>query len=139
MKHIFLLALLLLTQLRPAPAQTPDGMRLQLNQVFANVDKSQVPSAYLEEYGEQLLGVRPYNGVLTDSNRTDMEVFRYLRATIFSARVTGIDTLPGLPELNRRLDARRLGAAGAPNPIAVQYMSYHRIRPDALQNNLLRV
>ncbi|GAB3636545.1 hypothetical protein GCM10027422_21350 [Hymenobacter arcticus] len=139
MKHFFFLALLLLTQLGLAQAQTPDGMRVQLNQVFANVDKSQVPSGYLDEYGEQLLGLHPYNGVLTDSNRTDMEVFRYLRATIFSARVTGIDTLPGLPELNRRLDARRQNVAGAPNPIAVQYMSYDRIRPDALQYNLLQV
>lgn len=101
--------------------------------------KSQVPSAYLDEYGEQLLGLHPYNGVLTDSNRTDLDVFRYLRATIFSARVTGTDTLPSLPELNRRLDARRQGASGAPNPIAVQYITYHRISPNALKDNLLRV
>ena len=140
MKHAYLFCLLGLLLLgRAGYAQAPDGARLQLNQIFANLDKTQVPSAYLEEYGEQFLGLHPYIGVLTDSNRTDMEAFRYLRATIFSARTTGTDTLPGITELNRRLDARGQGADGAPNPLAVQYMSYHRIRPDALQNNLLAV
>ena len=98
-----------------------------------------MPSGYLDEYGEQLLALRPYNGVLTDSNRTDLDVFRYLRATIASARVASPDNLPDLPELNRRLAARRQGASGAANPLAVQYLTYHRIRPDALQLNLLRV
>jgi hypothetical protein len=140
MKHAYLFFLLGLLLLGTAGhAQAPDGARLQLNHIFAHLDKSQVPSAYLDEYGEQLLGLHPYNGVLTDSNRTDMEAFRYLRATIFSARTTGTDTLPGITELNRRLDARGQGANGAPTPLAVQYMTYHRIRPDALQNNLLTV
>ena len=100
MKHFFLSLLLLLAGRQLARAQAPDAQRVQLNGIFANVDKTQVPSAYLDEFGQQLLGLRPYNGSLADTNRTDMDVFRYLRTTICSARVTGSDTLP---ELNRYL------------------------------------
>ncbi|WP_201977505.1 T9SS type A sorting domain-containing protein [Hymenobacter rubidus] len=144
MKHFlrfFLAVLLSIAGLSRVWAQTapPDAARQQLDQIFAPLDKTQVPSGYLDEYGERLLGLRAYNGVLADSNSLDLSAFCFLRATIYSARVTGTDTLPSLPELNRRFGAWRQGASGAPNPIAVQYMNYHRIRPDALDNNLLQV
>ena len=139
------LYLLLLSALLSAPFASQaqmsgsDSLRLQLNTIFAPLDKSQVPTAYLEEYGVRLPLAAPLRRHAHRFQPHHARSLHYLRAALRSARVTGTDTLPSLPELNRRLEARRQGPAGAPNPIAVQYMSYNRIRPDALQNNLLTV
>jgi len=54
MKHlkIFLLSLVCSS----AFAQT-DPVRTQLNSIFANINKSQVPTGFLQEYGEPLVAL----------------------------------------------------------------------------------
>lgn len=141
MKHFSVfLFLVLLGGLRPTltRAQTPDSLSQKLTSIFANVDKSQVPTGYLYEAGVRFLEPRYYNGTLADSNLTDMNVLRYLRAQLSSCRVYGSDTLPSLPAFNGRLRAAVAAANGA-IPIAMQYLPYASIRPDALRNNLLTV
>ncbi len=58
-------------------AQT-DALRTKLNSIFQNIDKSQVPTGYLEEYGAGLLPLNIFNGLLTDSNRLDINLWRTL-------------------------------------------------------------
>ncbi len=141
MKHAYFLALLALGLLAaPAAAQAQlsggDSLRQQLATLFAPLDKSQVPTGYLYEAGIRLLEPRFYNGVLGDSNLTDLSVLRYLRAGLGSARVYGTDTLPSLDAYNARVRTAEAAAGGAV-PLTVQYVPYATIRPDALQNNLL--
>lgn len=142
MKHVslFLFVTLLVCALRPigSQAQATDSLSFKLRSIFANLDKSQVPSGYLYEAGVRFLRPGAYNGTLTDSSLTNMDVLRYLRAQFLSSRVYGTDTLPSLPTFNARLKAAVAAANGA-IPIAMQYMPYASIRPDALQNNLLTV
>ncbi|TAD92860.1 MAG: hypothetical protein EAY75_01610 [Bacteroidetes bacterium] len=59
-----LAACLLLTG--PLHAQTTE-MRHELNHIFQLMDKSQVPSGYLDEFGVQFVDKTFYNGVLADS------------------------------------------------------------------------
>lgn len=138
MKQLVLLLALLTACLRPAAthAQAPDSLSQKLTSIFAHLDKSQVPTGRLYEAGVRFLDARPYNGTLADSNLTNMEVLRYLLAQLHSCRVAGSDTLPTLGVFNARLQA---AAAGPAIPLAVQYLPYASIRPDALQNNLLTV
>ena len=86
----------------------------------------------------RLLPLHNYTGALTDSSVSDLATLRYLRASLQSARIFGLDTLPSVPALNARLRAALAGGGGA-IPIAMQYMPYASIRPEALQNNLLSV
>ncbi|RZK28859.1 MAG: hypothetical protein EOO63_10320 [Hymenobacter sp.] len=74
-----------------------DSLRLRLNAIFQPLDKSQVPTGYLEEYGVRLLPLANYNGTLTDSSLCDLATLRYLRASLASARIYGPDTLPTMP------------------------------------------
>lgn len=139
MKHFSLFLFLVLgAWLRPASAraQSPDSLSQKLASIFANLDKRQVPTGYLYEAGVRFLEPRYYDGALSDSNLTDMNVLRYLRAQLRSSRVYGQDTLPSLPVFNARVKAA--AAAGGAIPVAVQYLPYASIRPEALQNNLLR-
>ena len=142
MKQLSFLLLLLSLSLRSTSVQAQssasDSLGQKLASIFANVDKSQVPTGYLYEAGVRYLEPRYYNGVLSDSNRTDMNVLRYLWAQMMSSRVYGTDTLPSVQTFNARLKAAVAAANGA-IPITIQYMPYASIRPDALQNNLLRV
>jgi hypothetical protein len=62
-------------------AQT-DPLRNQLNSVFTNIDKSQVPTGFLEEYGVPLLPLDVFNGVLTDSNKVDIATWRMVYSTL---------------------------------------------------------
>jgi len=119
-----------------APPPGADSLRRKLYQVFAHIDANQVPTGYLAEYATPLLPLDTYSGtVLADSNLTDMDVFRQLYVTVASGRVLGQDTLPDLLAFN----ARRQAAEGASSaiPLAVEYLAYARIKPTALQDNLL--
>ncbi len=110
MRKIYLLLLLaVLSGGFPARAQLSgsDSLQAKLTSIFANVDKSQVPSGYLYEAGVRLLEPRFYNGVLSDSNLTDMDVLRYLRLVLRSSRVYGTDTLPTVSAYNARRDGSR--------------------------------
>ncbi len=45
-----------------------DSLRTTLDNIFLHVDKSQVPTGFLDEYGAQFANLKTYNGILTDSN-----------------------------------------------------------------------
>jgi hypothetical protein len=45
-----------------------DPLRRKLDSIFQYVDKSQIPTTYLKEYGSQFLPIHRFNGLLTDSN-----------------------------------------------------------------------
>ena len=48
--------------------QTGDPLRDKLDSIFINIDKSQIPNGYLQEYGAEFTPLHRYNGALTDSN-----------------------------------------------------------------------
>lgn len=76
-----------------------DSLRLALDNVFAHVDKSQVPSGFLEEYCAQFVNLRTYNGTLTDSNYINAMSWHYIYASVYSAKIYGSNTLQ-TPETN---------------------------------------
>ena len=49
-----------------------------LQYIFQNIDKTQISSVFLEEYGCPMLPMATFNGTLTDSNRIDMNLWRTL-------------------------------------------------------------
>lgn len=142
MKKLYLLFFVACTFFGAVPARAQlsgsDSLQLKLTSIFAHVDKSQIPTGYLYEAGVRLLNMGRYNGALTDSSLTDMDVLRYLRLITRNARLYGSDTLPALSAYNARLDAA-VAAAGAVIPLSVQYLPYASIKPGALRDNLLTV
>ena len=142
MKKFFPLLLAVLLGAGPALAQTaaPDPVRAKLDLIFANLDKSQVPTGRLLEYAVPLAPVAAFDGAaLRDSARTDLDGFRHLYATALSGRCHGADTRPGLPAFNRRVRAAAPAVPGGAIPVAVQYLAYACLRPDAASAGLVRV
>lgn len=67
MKKLLLLITILITVFQSF-AQI-DSLRQKLDSIFQYVDKTQIPTGYLKEYGSELMPIHCFNGVLTDSKQ----------------------------------------------------------------------
>ena len=140
MKQFFTLALAaLLLGGAPVRAQTADPVQQKRDLVFANLDKSQVPTGRLAEYALPLAPLRLFDGSLRDSGRTDMDGFRHLYVMALSGRLAGAESLPTLAVLNQRVRAAAPAGPSAAIAVAVQYIAYARLRPDAETAGLVRL
>ncbi len=76
-----------------------DVNRQQLDVLFGNLNRTQVPSGFLAPYGTDLLDKEDFNGVLSDSNLSNsMDLVRMAYADVYTARFySGAPALP-LPE-----------------------------------------
>ncbi len=148
MKHFYrclLLPVLVAARLSAAPTPagptnepvTPDPVRATLNNIFAPLDKTQVPTGLLAEYALPLVPLDVFDGTLTDSSRTTPDGFRYIYATLYSAAVSSYSPLPSIQNLNARLAAAEASAGPGTIPVMVQCVSYAAVRPDAFSLNLL--
>jgi hypothetical protein len=65
-----------------------DPLRQKLDSIFQYVDKTQIPTGYLKEYGSELLPIHWFNGVLTDSNTiNNLNVFRGAYCDLLTAKL----------------------------------------------------
>jgi hypothetical protein len=90
-----------------ANAQTGDlAVQNELNSIFSNIDKSQIPSGYLSEYGSDFVAKNNYIGTLTESNFIeDITGFRFLYNDIYSSRIyANAPTLPTIESVNNTID-----------------------------------
>ena len=94
-KSTLLLILCWLLGSAPLRAQSPppDSLRQHLDHLFAQVNKSQVPAPFLEEYGLRFLPLDVFNGALTDSSLTTMQAFRMAYASVVTGHITGTNGL----------------------------------------------
>lgn len=138
MKKLFTYLLGWLLLASPALAQTTDPVRQKLDAIFVNIDKTQIPTGRLLEAAVPLGPVTSFDGTLRDSARADMDVFRHLYATALSSRLNGTEPLPDVLTFNQQVGAARQAAGGA-IPIAVQYIRYAYLRPDAESAGLVRL
>ena len=67
--------------------------REQLDYIFGAIDRSQIPTGRLEEYGNDYLPFDAFNGVLSDSNRLNMNAWRMLYSTLYSSHIHGVNNL----------------------------------------------
>ena len=137
MKKILLTAAIIITALL-SYAQTGDALRDKLDSIFTFIDKSQIPTGYLKEYGSEMVPLHLFNGLLTDSNQVEsLDILRYAYADLATAKI--ITTLPAMQPLstfNTSLDtARNQGNS----TVAVLFGQYASLIPAALSQNLLSV
>ena len=90
-------------------AQT-DALRDKLNLVFSNINKSQIPTGFLEEYGVHLVPLDVWNGVLTDSNKVNIYAWRQVYATLQSSRIHGTNPLNDVEAVNASIENAGLRA-----------------------------
>ena len=136
-KLYFLLLLALFGPAAQLMAQTGDPTRATLDNLFAPLDKSQVPTGLLAESALPLVPLDVFNGTLTDSSRTTPDGFRYVYATLYTARVAGTQPLLNVQDYNTRTATAEAAVGSGTIPVMVQRVSYAAVRPDAFSQNLL--
>ena len=133
--------LLLFTAIIFAALQTfsqTDPLRQKLDSIFQYVDKTQIPTGYLKEYGAELMPIHWFNGVLTDSNAiADIDCWRATYTDISTAKIQPqLTTMTGLTTINTTIEGLRNAQVA---PIAVLYGNYASLRDDALLLNLFSI
>jgi len=121
---------------RDSTRTEPDLVGETLASIFQNVDKSQVPTGYLEQYASPLLEFGPFNGTLLDSNKISITPWRFLYVGMQAARIYGPAQMTPLPDVNTLIDNHTIGNT---IPISLLHFNYATIRPDAVAANLLTV
>lgn len=118
--------LLILVLLGPAQlkAQTSDPTRAALDNLFAPLDKSQVPTGLLAESALPLVPLDVFDGTLTDSSRTTPDGFRYVYATLYTSLVAGTQPLLSVQDYNARTSAAETAFGPGVIPVMVQRVNY---------------
>ncbi|MGC4023082.1 MAG: hypothetical protein QM734_14625 [Cyclobacteriaceae bacterium] len=135
MKRLFIIATLL-SCFNFSFAQGSGPLRTQLNSVFNLIDKSQIPTGILKEYGVPFTSLSNFNGVLTTKNTIDINAWRAIYATLQTARIYGTNTFPDLSVANTtiaNLEAANQGLFVVP----IFYADYNYLRPDAITSHLM--
>ena len=100
------------------------------------LDKNQIPTGYLEEYGCPMLPAETFNGTLTDNNRIDMNLWRtlYLQFQTGWARATA-NPLPAITTVNTTI--KQNVSSTLPIPIPLLIGQYNTVKSNAFSSNLL--
>ena len=107
-----------------------------LQYIFQNIDKSQVPTGFLEEYGCPILPMATFNGTLTDSNRIDMNLWRTLYFQLQTGYVgSATNPLPAITSVNTTI--KQNSGSNVPVPIPLLIGQYNTVKSYAFTNNLL--
>jgi len=119
-------------------AQPPDTSTLKklIHYVLQPLDKSQVPTGFLEEWGCPILPMATFNGTLTDSNRIDMNLWRTLYFQLQTAYCqTGTNPLPVITTANDTIRQNMADTLAIPIPILIS--QYNNVKSYAFSSNLL--
>lgn len=134
MKKYILLVIIAITTSISLFAQS-DPVTVQLNHIFQYINKTQIPTGYLDEYGAQFVDKKPYNGVVSDSNIIrELTVFKLIYNDVSTAKINpAASSLPSIDTLNAQLD--RL-APGLATPLVIHISHFDSLREDGIQQNL---
>ena len=79
-------------------AQTGDPLRDKLDSIFKFVDKTQIPTGFLKEYGSEMVPLHWFKGVMTDSNFVaNIDTFRFIYHDLATAKIQSV--LPLMTDL----------------------------------------
>lgn len=131
MKRLLLAAML--PWLCLAFLQAQQTLPQKLQHFYAPLDKSQAPTGFLYDLSWSFASPSDYRGILTDSNFVSPDVFGMLFGAM---RGSMVDSL-GLPSPRVFLSKTKPPFSADTIPIAVLALRFNRIRPDAVDNNLL--
>lgn len=105
-----------------------------LQYIMQPLDKNQIPTGFLEEYGCPMLPMATFNGTLTDSNRIDMNLWRTLYFQLQTGWTrTSSNPLPAITTVNTAIQ----NASGSTVLIPLLIGSYNTVKSTAFSSNLL--
>lgn len=106
-------------------------LREKLDDVFSQINKSQIPTGILEEYGYGFVDLKD----VTPDKVIDANSWRMIYATLFTARIHGTQTLPPLSVTNLQIQ----NSMNTTNSPIILHYEYSVINPAAIWLNHFQV
>ena len=138
MKQIILFLVVILLSIQTFAQNTEAAVQAQLNSIFINIDKSQIPNGYLSEYGGDFVEKRLYNGVLADSNFiVNKSGYNFLYNDIATARIyVNAPTMVSIDSVDALIGAVPASTA---TPLLFLTAQYGTLNENAVNNGYFRV
>ncbi|MBK0383656.1 T9SS type A sorting domain-containing protein [Pedobacter sp. SD-b] len=137
MKKIYLLLAGLLLFSSTLRAQDTTSYYGKMNYIYAHIDKNQISSGILRDYGIDFLNLDNFAGTtLNDSNYVSLDEWRMLYASLYSAQINTASMLY-LDTLNNLL--KNNSYSNQPIAFTALYYQYQSLKDNALTANLFTV
>jgi hypothetical protein len=110
----------------------------KMNFTFGNLDKTQIGTGLLREYGIDFVNLENYDGkVLHDSNWVNLDDWRMVYASLYSEQVNANANLLYLDTLNKRIS--QFAVPGQPVSFMGLYYNYQGLDTNAISRNLISI
>lgn len=109
----------------------------RFNYVFAEVNRSNVSTGLLSNYGIQPMELKYYDGVPADSNFVDISIYKLLYAGIYNAKFNNNISLITPDELSDRV--QNYSSDSGVIPVSVMHYQYNRFIETAVEDGLVEV
>jgi hypothetical protein len=132
-----LLCIVCLSSKLAAQADINTDYTNKVQQVFAPLDKSRVPYGLLQDYAMEFANLALYNGILTDTNKTDADTYYNLYKTLLTSAV---HSNVGIMQTPNYIDSVWY-TQRVPGTIALSglYYNYSRFKEDAVAQGLVTI
>ncbi len=136
MKQIIILILMCLS-LNISNAQV-DIIRQKQDSIFQHIDKTQIPTGYLKEYGAEMMPIHCYNGILHDSNWIgNIDILRSAYEDLYTSKIQNlVTTMPSLTAYNTNITTLKNDSIA---PVAIIFGNYASLKPEGLSLNLVTI
>jgi hypothetical protein len=71
--------------------------------IFQQLDRNQIPTGFIDERAFPLISFTPFNGLLTDSNKVDIDTWRALYFTLGTACLLNQNPFPAITTVNNSI------------------------------------
>jgi hypothetical protein len=139
MKKIFIFIALLWASVSAVHAQQDTTTFFgKSNYMFQHLDKNQISSGLMSDYGVEFMDLANNDGVsLNSANFVGLQEWRLLYASLYSAQINGTAHLEYLDAINSRV--LNYISLSQPITLAVMHYNYQSMRSDAVSANLVSV
>ncbi len=120
-----------------ANAQTPEQqIANRMNYVFAKLNKNEIPTGILSNYGVQPIELEYYNGTIGDSNYVDLKNFILIYSGLYSAKINNNISLQMPDDVAEAIENANHNSS---TPIAFMHYNYNKLKEDGVTQDLVKV
>lgn len=103
-----------------------DLFREEMEDIFEYVDKDQIPTGILSDYGLQFIYPDAYNGIVCDSNYVNRAIWEMLYAGMYDSRINDKCQMPSPDEVYKQAEGN----------LSIMYYNYNTFAEDAVKQGL---
>jgi hypothetical protein len=119
------------------PTDTSTTFAGRIDYIFQHLDKSQVPTGMLQEYGIDVLPPENFTGSnLNDSNYINIDEWRMLYANLYSYQINATANMDSLGGINSALQP--YNNPDSIDALAVMFYYYNSFKSNAITSNLVK-